>query len=405
MDTTKELNYLASLYSATIRDAILQSYQWFLQEVPERQIVDALKSGGIQGLIDLAEDVSTEMANQVTPHLTDAWRDAGRVTISGIPSAVLTTAIGFDSLPINALTMAEAHRARFVHNISDSARDAVVEAVSESLITGENPKKTSRQFREAIGLTPSQIAAVNRFREGLQTLDPKILNMELRDHRYDPAIRRHIEQDIPFDDDYIDAVVERYRQRQLKWRAEMIGRTEAMRSIHMGEYEALNAAMLQGDNPQLSKMRRYWSHSADERVRAEHRRIPMMNPYGRGVNEPFDSPLGPIRYPGDPDAPPRNTINCRCAILYVYNPKYPNMTYAEAGFDRDFRSPTFADVSGRQAYELLRNRGDLEAVERLEGLLHQWRRRLSSGQNPSYWQTQVEVTESWLKRIYEQMGR
>jgi SPP1 gp7 family putative phage head morphogenesis protein len=40
------------------------------------------------------------------------------------------------------------------------------------------------------------------------------------------------------------------------------------------------------------------------------------------VNEPFDSILGPIMYPGDPDAAPGNVYNCRCTLTYEY-PEFP----------------------------------------------------------------------------------
>lgn len=402
---SKEIDYLASQYTATIRDAILQSYEWFLREVPERQIVDAIKSNGIQGLVDLTDEVSTEMANQITPILTDAWRDAGRTAISGLPTAMIVTPIAFDSLPINALTMAEEHRAAFVTNITESARDAVVTAVSDSIITGENPRITSIRFREAVGLTPRQVHALDHFRQGMENLDSDILDMELRDHRFDSTLRQHLQEGEPFEEEYIDRVVERYRQRQLKWRADTIGRTEAMRAIHMGEYEALNAALLRGDNPELNRTRRYWNHAVDERVRAEHRRIPMMNPHGRGINEPFDSPLGPIRYPGDPNAHPRNTINCRCSIQYNYMPKYENMTYEEVGIQTESRAPYAADVTGQQAYTLYQNRGDLEAVENLESLLERqrWRLQNNPASQSAYWQHQIDATEDWLERIYNLM--
>lgn len=36
------------------------------------------------------------------------------------------------------------------------------------------------------------------------------------------------------------------------------------------------------------------------------------------VDSPFDSLLGPIMYPGDPGADPKNVYNCRCALGYVY---------------------------------------------------------------------------------------
>lgn len=61
---------------------------------------------------------------------------------------------------------------------------------------------------------------------------------------------------------------------------------------------------------------RFWHHAHDGRVREAHIQIPLMNPDGVGLNEPFQSPLGPIMYPGDPAAPLELTANCRCVLTY-----------------------------------------------------------------------------------------
>jgi len=61
-----------------------------------------------------------------------------------------------------------------------------------------------------------------------------------------------------------------------------------------------------------------WLATMDANTRDAHRALDGQEvPY----NESFESPLGPIDYPGDPSADPKNTYNCRCTIVTIY-PKY-----------------------------------------------------------------------------------
>lgn len=61
-----------------------------------------------------------------------------------------------------------------------------------------------------------------------------------------------------------------------------------------------------------------WLATLDSRTRDVHRHLD-----GQEVpfNESFDSDLGKIKYPGDPEAAPANVYNCRCTVITIY-PKY-----------------------------------------------------------------------------------
>ena len=309
-----ELLYIAEKYTGKMRAALLESYKLFLEQVSEEDVLTAFKYNGIQGLADLAERTGGEIANRVTPILTNAWQESGRLTLSLLPAGAVAGGVVFDSLPVWAVSSAEAHRARFVSEAAETARQAVTEAVTANIVAGNNPRKTARDFRSAIGLTARQERAVRNYRSYLENLDMQALERELRDHRSDNFVLRHIMDRTPLEEEYIDGLVERYRQRSLKWRSEMIARVESMRAVHMGEYDSLYAAWAQGKiDPNL---RRFWVTAMDERVRMSHRRIPMMNRMGVAINQPFETPLGPLRYPLDPDGTPANVVHCRCSLIY-----------------------------------------------------------------------------------------
>jgi len=93
-----------------------------------------------------------------------------------------------------------------------------------------------------------------------------------------------------------------------------IARTEALRAVSMGEYESLVQAKQQGKLD--INLVRFWNYVPDERTRANHREIPKMNSEGVAVDVPFQTPLGALRFPRDPNGIAENVINCRCFLTY-----------------------------------------------------------------------------------------
>ena len=65
------------------------------------------------------------------------------------------------------------------------------------------------------------------------------------------------------------------------------------------------------------KVRKRWVATKDGRTRHSHQKLD-----GQTVDwdEPFNSELGKIRYPGDPRAKPANVYNCRCTMRTVEKP-------------------------------------------------------------------------------------
>lgn len=89
-------------------------------------------------------------------------------------------------------------------------------------------------------------------------------------------------------------------------RAGLIARTETHGAANNGANEAARETGLQ--------LRREWISSEDERTRDSHDMglIEIV-----GMDEPFDVGGELLQYPGDPNGPPGETINCRCAIGFI----------------------------------------------------------------------------------------
>jgi uncharacterized protein with gpF-like domain len=61
-----------------------------------------------------------------------------------------------------------------------------------------------------------------------------------------------------------------------------------------------------------SRVTRTWVATLDDRTRDTHAE---MDGQVVGMDEPFVSPSGAeLMYPGDPNAPPEEVINCRCVV-------------------------------------------------------------------------------------------
>lgn len=61
-------------------------------------------------------------------------------------------------------------------------------------------------------------------------------------------------------------------------------------------------------------MKKEWIATNDARVRDAHAEL---NRVQVDVDKPFENSIGQIMYPGDPNADPANTYNCRCTIAEV----------------------------------------------------------------------------------------
>lgn len=196
-----------------------------------------------------------------------------------------------------------------IREISLNVQETIRETATRGILAGQNPIDTARDIRSSIGLTANQERAVANYRRSLENLQMDSLVRRLRDKRFDPTIARAIKEGKPLSPERIDKMVQRYREKYIKHRAEVIAKTESIRAIQSGQQLIWQQMVDEGDVVE-KKVRRFWVNAQDGKVRNSHIEIPRMNKKGVGLNEPFASPLGNIRFPGDPSASAANTINC-----------------------------------------------------------------------------------------------
>jgi hypothetical protein len=93
----------------------------------------------------------------------------------------------------------------------------------------------AQEFRDSIGLTPTQMNHVRSYRELLENggsaPTAAALSRKLSDGNDDRKVQRFIDENKPLPQATIDAMVDRYQQNFIDYRAETIARTETLRAV------------------------------------------------------------------------------------------------------------------------------------------------------------------------------
>jgi hypothetical protein len=202
--------------------------------------------------------------------------------------------------------------------MTDRQLEAIREAIKEkTVMRGIGPYDVARTIREAIGLTSYQRSVVASFRQQLNDLDPRALERELRDKRYDSTVRGAIRDNEALAAEQIDAMVDAYHRKFVALRAQTIARTEALRATSFGGIARVQDVL--DRHPALEVTKR-WLSTRDNRTRETHRDL-----NGKevdGMDGAFLTSAGNhLRWPLDENGPADEVIRCRCTLQYIFKPK------------------------------------------------------------------------------------
>lgn len=303
-------------FAGQVRRAFLTAIERAGARIDVAEITRYLEAGRVSEAIDAVERAITpaEFA-PVAAAISTATLTAGTSATSGVGNLALGRMnVTFGITNPRTIDFLRTYEFGLVRELTQQARASVASVIRQGVADGRNPLDVARDVRAYIGLTERQTNAVLNFRRALEDGSSSALDRALRDRRFDSTVQRAIDGETTLSQEQIDRMVGRYEQRYLKYRSETIARTEAIRAVNRGNLEAWRQAVADGVI-NADQVVRYWMHSHDEKVRDSHLLIPDMNADGVGIDEPFDSPLGPIMYPGDPAAEPANTVNCRCTQI------------------------------------------------------------------------------------------
>jgi hypothetical protein len=309
------LDQLLSSQERRIREAFITFVRNARSPAVLAPIKRMLKDNNIQGATSIVDQhvealgrvlpqAFVDVASNELPHIASK---AGFMTKAAKPVFQGALSIGFDPSDPRAANLMQAAQLNFVQNVSDSQRAAIRASMSNAYGTGDYTYAQS--FIDSIGLTPDQVAAVDKYQSLLEAGSSDALARDLRNRRYDQTVTSAFDNGEPLDSNQIDTMVNAYRDNMLNYRADTIARTEGLTVMSQARLEAMNQVLDQSGIDR-GDVTRTWSTTLDGRERSSHYE---MNGQQVGIDVPYVAPSGEeIQYPGDPDASAGERINCRC---------------------------------------------------------------------------------------------
>jgi hypothetical protein len=274
----RAIHRIADRLAPEMRRAFLLAVAQLRGRVSIEALTIALQTNRVAAVeVLLNADQFSEDLRPAVAVVREAFGLGGAATARHL-GARLGESMSFDSTNEMAARAAERVGARMVTNVTRGTRDAIRAVVARGFRQGIPPRDLARMMRDLIGLAEGDQMAVVNYRFGL-------LRAGL------PA-------------DRVDRLTQVYAQRKLRERALTIARTEVLNASNEGQLELWRQARRDG---MLTEARKVWIVTPDDRLCPSCQRVPGMNPNGRRLEEPFETPLGPRQRP---TLHPR----CRCAI-------------------------------------------------------------------------------------------
>jgi hypothetical protein len=314
---------LLDQWEPTVRAAFLAAVYSIRDSAQIGVIIARLEKHDIDGAIR-AVGLDPIKFRPLDTAIAQAYEAGGSGAVRDVPSLIepdgFRLNVVFDPSHPRAAAWLREHGLTLITQITDDQREMVRGHLNAALESGQNERTvaldlvgrvnraTGHREGGVIGLTTTQEQWARNYAAELATPDTaeQSLVRNLRDRRFDAAVRRSVKDGKPIPAETREKMVTAYRNRALRYRAETIGRTETLTALHQASNEMYQQAIDEGVITE-AQVRRFWVTAGDERVRATHRLIPGMNSGGVGLNQQFITPDGPFLFP--PAGP-----NCRCHV-------------------------------------------------------------------------------------------
>lgn len=301
---------IAARFEPAVARAFLDAITKLQRQIDEAQIRQALASGNIHQLeaaVASGGDLKSILleAGDMERALKGAATATGRAGAS-----VLTGVTGmeaqFNALHPAVVLFARQQTAELVVAVGEDVKEAIRIVLALAQEQGLTTVQQARAIREVVGLPPNWANA------------PLNLAAELRagtfteTRRLSAADKAQIRSRLAkgtVDDEFVAKMQGRYASSLINRRAKNIARTETLRAANHGQREGWKQAVEQGVLPKTA--RRMWIVTPDDRLRDTHAAVPGMNEGGVGLDQAFQTPLGPSM------GPPLET-NCRCGQGLIF---------------------------------------------------------------------------------------
>ncbi len=307
-----------------MRRAFTQAVDGITSNADLTKIARSLEQGDIEGALR-AVNLDARDFRPLGRTIESAYDTAGSRTAAAIQQAApssLSLIVRFDVRNPRAEAWLLNRSSTLVTRIVDDQRQMIRSALRGGMEAGKNPRTvaldlvgrlnrvTGRRQGGVVGLTARMEEASRGYAANLRSGDPTLmrraLGLQLRDRRFDRTVAKAIREGKPIPKKMVDKMVTQYHNRALKNRGDSIARTEMLEALSTANKESYHQAVEDGVI-RADAVKRFPVTAGDERVRSDHRLIPGMNAAGVGLNEPFETPEGPML----------NTpfgIQCRCWV-------------------------------------------------------------------------------------------
>lgn len=308
-----------------IQKAFLRSILNIKEDAIIGQIVDRLRNNDIDGAVRAVQIDEAAFAPYRKAVETE-FDTAGQMFTDALPKRSSVSGqqmvVRFDARNVRAEEILREIAGRQITRITQDQLAMTRMVLTEGMMAGRNPRSTAldlvgrvvdgRRVGGFIGNTEQATGFILRARRELENGDfSKYLTRTRRNKSLDRLITAAQREGRPLTTAEIDQMTGRYSDKLLQLRGETIARTETIAAIQNAQDEAMQQAV-EKELVAKQDVRRVWRTASDDRVRDTHA---AMEGQEVGLDEPFLSPSGAqIMYPGDPDAPADEVINCRCVV-------------------------------------------------------------------------------------------
>src|SRR5512139_1943636 len=282
----KTLHRIADGQIGRVEQAFLRSIQVSREQIDRRALAAALERGDVDAAMSALkpQQFAAALRRALVPVLSRTTVAAATASLTHLPFRM---DLRFAVVNQRAVTAAATRTADLIRQVTGDTKANVRTILSRAQAEGITVQGQKRLIREVLlpdveashGLTARQWQAVENF---AAKLEKRGLDAATIARRKD-----------------------RYATQQLNRRATNIARTETIRASNLGQQEAWEEARAQGYL--LGNERRIWVITPDDRLCPYCRAIPLLNPEGVGLREPFRAPMG-----GTVERPPAHP-QCRCA--------------------------------------------------------------------------------------------
>ncbi len=315
VDPATRLNELIDRQERRIAVIFRTAVGQLRDELDLEELADLLAQGRVNDALDRIQSVAAALGNASnTTFITSGQATSQFLTNAGVGTVL------FDQVNFRAVQAMQRNQLEMISEFTNEQRRATSDALVAGVESGTNPVAQARNFRDSIGLTTRQWAAVDRYRTSLNAIgtDPRAaedaLGRALRDGRGDAQIKAAAKASRPLPAAKIDWLVTRYSERYVAYRSRVIGRTEAMRAVNQGNHEAYQQAIDAG-TIRPEQLEQEWNTTLDGRERDNHL---LLHGQKRGWGEVWETRYSKgdkaLKYPGDPAAAARDVIQCRCNL-------------------------------------------------------------------------------------------